>query len=277
MASPRNHPGHNQHLETGYATVTHVASVTEVILTGTPVPRMELPGWRDRFGVVAGITTRGTEAEPFDLGLASHQPIGTVLGQWAAFRTAEPGFPMVTLGRQVHGTEVVWHEGGRGWLLLDGVDGHATDAGGILLTVTVADCTPVYLFDPATGAIALLHAGWRGASGRILERGIRLLQGRVGTLPKDIVMHCGVAICGPCYEVGSEVFDAFGLPIPAGRKGPLDVRAQLVRQGEELGLGEISVSTHCSGHDQGLFHSHRRSLGADGRMIAYIGRPLATP
>ncbi len=257
--------------------MSQVANVREEVYRGAPVPRMEIPGWRDRFGVVAGVTTRGTSAEPLDLGLASNVPVGRVLGQWALFRSAEPGFPLVTLGRQVHGTEVAWHEGGRGWLLLDGVDGHATDASGILLTVTVADCTPVYLLDPVNGAMALLHAGWRGASGRILERGVRLLQGRDGTLVENMVMHCGVGICGPCYEVGSEVFEAFGLPIPSGGKGPLDVREQLVRQAMELGVGHISVSPHCSGHDAGLFHSHRRSLGADGRMIAYLGRPLATP
>jgi copper oxidase (laccase) domain-containing protein len=73
------------------------------------------------------------------------------------------------------------------------------------------------------------------------------------------------------------VFDAFGLPVPAGGKGPLDVREQLVHQAEELGVGEISISALCSGHDEALFHSHRRSQGADGRMIAYLGRPLATP
>ncbi len=199
------------------------------------------------------------------------------MGQWAAFRAVEPGFPLVTLGRQVHGTQVMWHEGGQGWLLLDGVDGHATAAPGILLSVTVADCTPVYLVDPVGGAMALLHAGWRGASGRILERGVRLLTGRAGSLVENLVMHCGVGICGPCYEVGSEVFDAFGLPAPAGGKGPLDVRAQLVRQGRALGIGQISVSSFCSGHDETLFHSHRRSGGSDGRMIAYLGRPLATP
>jgi YfiH family protein len=257
--------------------VNDVATVQEEVLTDTPVPRLEIPGWRDRLGVVAGVTTRGTDAEPFDLGLASDEPIARVLGQWAAFRAVEPGFPLVVLGRQVHGTETRWHEGGQGWLLLDGVDGHGTDAPGILLTVTVADCTPVYLVDPVDGAIALLHAGWRGASGRILERGIRLLQGRAGTVASDLVMHCGVSICGPCYEVGSEVFEAFGMPVPKGGKGPLDVREQLVRQGRALGLEQISVSPLCSGHDGTLFHSHRRSRGADGRMIAYLGRPLATP
>jgi len=234
---------------------------------------MEVPGWREEHGVVAGLTTRGTPDDPWDLGLVGGLPVGRVIGQWTAFRAAEPGFPLVTLGRQVHGTEVAWHEGGRGWLLLDGVDGHATLASGILLCVTVADCTPVYLIDRVTGALALLHAGWRGGSGHILERGIRLLAGRAGSRVEDIVMHCGISICHDCYEVGSEVFAAFGLPVPPGGKGPIDVRAQLVRQGEVLGIPSITTSPWCSGHDGALFHSHRRSGGKDGRMIAYLGRP----
>lgn len=241
------------------------------------VPRMELAEWRTEFGVVAGITTRGTPDAPWDLNLSGADTVGATLDRWGAFRNAEPGFALVTLGRQVHGTEVAWHEAGRGWLLLDGVDGHATAAAGILLAVTVADCTPVYLLDPVSGAMALLHAGWRGASGRILERGIRLLAGRTGADPSGIVMHCGVSICGACYEVGPEVFEAFGLPAPPAGKGPLDVRARLVEQARDLGVTRVTVSPCCSGHDAGLFHSHRRSGGRDGRMVAYLGKPAPPP
>jgi len=257
--------------------VTKVAIAREVELPSAGVPRMELAGWREEFGLVAGVTTRGTEAAPFDLGLTGGRPVGQVLGQWAAFRAAEPGFPLTVLGRQVHGTELRWHDGGQGWLQLDGVDGHGAAAPGVLLTVTVADCTPVYLFDPTLGAMALLHAGWRGASSGILERGIRLLAGRAGTRVENIIMHCGVGICGQCYEVGSEVFEAFGLPVPGAGKGPLDVRAELVRQAESLGIGRVTVSDWCSGHDRRHFHSHRRSGGQDGRMIAYLGKPIASP
>lgn len=254
-----------------------VEIVREIDVAGSPVPRMEVPGWRDRHGVLAGLTTRGTSDDPWDLGLVGELPVGRVMGQWAAFRAAEPGFSLVTLGRQVHGTELAWHDGGRGWLVLDGVDGHATSAPGVLLCVTIADCTPVYLLDAATGAMALLHAGWRGASARILDRGIRLLAGRSGTQVENIVMHCGVGICGECYEVGSEVFSAFGLPSPAGGRGRLDVRGELVSQGRALGIRSISTSPWCSGHEGDRFHSHRRSGGADGRMIAYLGRPSPSP
>lgn len=254
--------------------MTPTERVREVPHPEPAVPRLEVPGWRARFGVVAGITTRGTPEAPYDLNLSGAAPVGEALARWAAFRHAEEGFPLTVLGRQVHGTEVAWHEGGAGWLLLDGVDGHATEAKGVLLAVTVADCTPVYLADPGTGALALLHAGWRGASARILERGVRLLAGRSGSQPANIVMHCGASICDACYEVGSEVFAAFGQAAPAGGKGPIDVRADLVAQAQALGIGEISVSEWCSAHDGGLFHSHRRSGGRDGRMVAYLGRPL---
>jgi YfiH family protein len=246
----------------------------EVPVTGSEVPRFEVPGWRERFGVVAGITARGGEIPGFDLGLWSAQPVADVMRRWASFRAAEPGFTAVCLGNQVHRTEVAWHEAGRGWIILDGVDGHGTDARGLLLTVTVADCVPVYLLDPTRQAVALLHAGWRGASGRILERGVRLLAGHAGSVATDLVIHCGVSICGTCYEVDSQVFDAFGVPTPAEGRGPLDLRAQLARQAMELGITTITTSAWCTAHDRAHFFSHRASAGADGRLVAYLGMPL---
>lgn len=246
----------------------------EAPVPGGDVPRFEVPGWRERFGVVAGITARGEPGPGFDLGLWSGQPVAEVMRRWASFRSAEPGFSAVCLGNQVHRTEVAWHDQGQGWIILDGIDGHGTDARGILLTVTVADCVPVYLVDPARHAVALLHAGWRGASGRILERGVRLLAGHAGSTVTDTVMHCGVSICASCYEVDSQVFEAFGIPVPAGGRGPLDLRAQLARQALELGIADVTVSPWCTAHDRGRFFSHRAGGGADGRLVAYLGMPL---
>ena len=80
-----------------------------------------------------------------------------------------------------------------------------------MLTVTVADCIPVYLAAPRHGGIALLHAGWRGTAAGILERGVEILSSRVRCEPFDIIMHCGVGISGDEYEVGSEVMEGLGL------------------------------------------------------------------
>src|SRR5229473_2981991 len=198
------------------------------------VPRLELASWRERFGIVAGITTRGRD---FSLGLWSEEPVAHVMTRWRAVRTTfRPRFPGLVLAHQVHGTSVAWHAGGR------------------------------------------------GTAGGILARGVELLARHAAVGPADIIMHCGVGICGACYEVGSEVLDQLG-PTPAAigpgvRAGPrgsahADLRALLAGQAAALGLGAVSVSPWCSAHDRAQFFSHRASGGRDGRMIAYLGLPLA--
>jgi len=241
--------------------------VAEVSAGDAAVPRLELVEWARAYGLVAGITTR-----PLSLGLWSDEPVGQVIGRWRAFRTSFGArFPSIVLAHQVHGTDVHWHDAlPEGWLILDGTDGHATSERGVLLTVTVADCIPVYLAVPEKGAIALVHAGWRGTADGILEQCVELLKWRGFARSSDIVMHCGVGICGDCYEVGSEVAVRFGLTGTV----KLDLRAVLARQARELGLREITISPSCSAEGREQFFSHRASRGRDGRMVAYLGRPL---
>jgi YfiH family protein len=251
-----------------------VATTSDRTLAETPagdaaVPRLELAEWSERYGLVAGITTR-----PLSLGLWSDEQVGQVMGRWRAFcATFAAPFPAVVLSHQVHGTEVRWHEAlPEGWLILDGLDGHASGERGVLLTITVADCIPIYLTVPHKGAIALVHAGWRGTAAGVLARAVDLLKWRGFAKTSDIVMHCGVGICGKCYEVGSEVAARFG--VVAG-SGPLrvDLRDVLARQARELGIEHISLSPWCSAETRDRFFSHRASGGRDGRMVAYLGRP----
>jgi copper oxidase (laccase) domain-containing protein len=97
------------------------------------------------------------------------------------------------------------------------------------------------------------------------------LKAETGSKPSDIVMHCGVGICGECYEVGSEVMQGCG--VRAEGEGPwhLNLREQLRGQARHLGLARVTVSPWCSAHDRSSFYSHRASGGSDGRMVAYIG------
>src|SRR5438105_275936 len=77
------------------------------------VPRMELRDWAERYGVVAGITTRGS-GRGFSLGLWSEENVGQVMTRWRALRAAfQPAFPAVVLSHQIHGTAVQWHRAGR--------------------------------------------------------------------------------------------------------------------------------------------------------------------
>lgn len=243
-----------------------------------PVPLWEVPGWRERFGVTAGITGRGDAAAPFDLGLWTGQPVGAVMERWQAFRASFPAFPRQVLAHQVHGTQVLWHQpAGPGWTIVEGADGHATRAPGTMLLVTVADCVPVYLVAPRQQAVALVHAGWRGTAGGILRQALARLQIETSADAAEIVMHCGVAISGPCYEVGNEVLTAVGRPPSASGRSELDLREVLAEQGREFGIGEITVSSHCSAAEREHFFSHRGSRGSDGRMVAYLGFAAAAP
>jgi len=252
----------------------HSLELREASVAGA-IPRLEIPGWRDEFGVVAGITGRGPEpGRGFDLGLWSKEPVGDVMSRWLAFRRTMSEFPAVVLGNQVHGVEIMRVDAGRGWIQVEGIDGWITTTPGILLTVTIADCVPVYLVAPGRG-IALLHAGWRGTAGEILSRGLERFRSAVGS-QFDVVMHCGVGICGECYEVGSEVM--LGCGVPATGQGPwhLDLRSRLAEQAAALGLKQVTASPWCSAHDGATFFSHRASGGTDGRMVAYLGFPLAS-
>jgi copper oxidase (laccase) domain-containing protein len=243
--------------------------ISETLLPGA-IPRYEIPGWREQYAAVGGITGRGSEAgRGFDLGLWSTQPVGEIMSRWLAFRRSMTGFHAVALGNQVHGVELMNLESGLGWVYVDGIDGWITTTPGILLSLTVADCIPVYLTVPHRGA-ALLHAGWRGTAEGILSRGIERLTARLGAESSEIIMHCGVGICGACYEVGSEVMTQCG----AGAAGPgpwhLDLRDTLAEQARAAGVGRLTTSSWCSAHDS-QFYSHRASGGHDGRMVAYLG------
>lgn len=241
--------------------------------TAGPIPRYGLADWLAQHGLVAGITGRGRDpGRGFDLGLWGDAPVGEVMSRWRGFRDAFPGFDTVVLGNQVHGVRVETTGGGGGWLQVDGVDGWVTTTPGTLLTITVADCIPVYLAVPGRG-IALLHAGWRGTAGGILHAGIEHLTTVTGVPASDVIMHCGVGICGPCYEVGSEVLTGCGLPADGPGPWQLDLREHLAKQGAALGVTRISRSGWCSAHDRAHFYSHRASRGADGRMAAYLGMP----
>lgn len=238
-----------------------------------PVPRFELDEWRDRYGVVAGITGRGTGAVPFDLGLAgTRAPVGEVLSRWRDLAAAVPGCEAMVVSRQVHGRDIAWHDRARGFAIFQGIDGHATDTPGLFLAVSTADCVPVYIVDPLRRAAALVHAGWRGTAGGILARGIAELVGR-GSLVENLAIHCGVGICGSCYEVGPEVFRGCDLPLPTEGRGHVDLREVLAGQARSAGVETVSTSGFCSAHDGELFFSHRGSGGGDGRMVAYLGWP----
>lgn len=238
------------------------------------LPLWRHPEWAERFGWLAqGTTGAGSGEEPFDLGLSGGDPVGPALERWRALRRALD-MPGAVHSRQVHATELLRLSEPLppGLLVTEGYDGHLTDRPGLLLTVSIADCVPVFLVDARQRAVAALHAGWRGAAGGIVERAVQEMATHYGTRAQDLWLHCGPAICGRCYEVGPEVHRAVRPDVPAPElPTPIDLRAALAERVLALGVPEsqISVSAHCTRCGPGEFFSHR--AGSPRRQMGVVG------
>jgi polyphenol oxidase len=175
----------------------------------------------------------------------------------------------MTYTRQVHGARVL-----RVSAPVEGAapeaDGQATASSTIAPSVLVADCLPVAV--AGDGAVAMLHAGWRGLEEGVLVEGVRALRELGTTGPLRAAIGPGAGPC--CYDVGSEVHALFAEQFPEARHGGnLDLkaiaRAQLERAGVET-VRDLGLCTICSPTD--LFYSHRRDRGITGRQagIAWL-------
>lgn len=237
-----------------------------------PMPFREKVEAFASIGVEAFTTTRAAG----DYGLGDGEPPAEAVARWHALQAelAEMA-PRLASARQIHGAKVLEHGegsavgaggvGDHGWTRHDGADGHLTLAAGVACAVTVADCVPVFIAHPS-GAVALLHAGWRGTAARIVEKGIgRLVD--LGFDATDLRVHFGPAICGRCYQVGPDVFEQLtGWQTIRNRN--VDLRALLAEQAKEMGVRHLSASAHCTRCDNDRFFSHR--AGDAGRQVAVI-------
>jgi YfiH family protein len=173
-----------------------------------------------------------------------------------------------TYTRQVHGSRVV-----RVSVALDGspiqADGQATASTAVAPSVLVADCLPVAV--AGHGAVAMLHAGWRGLAEGVLAEGVRALRELGGTGPLRAAIGPGAGPC--CYEVGSEVHAVFAEEFSHARHGRnLDLKAIARLELESAGVEtvrDLGICTICSAE---LFYSHRRDRGTTGRQagIAWL-------
>ena len=151
----------------------------------------------------------------------------------------------------------------------DELDGQATNLRGVACAVRVADCIPVTLVAP--GAVAALHAGWRGLRAGIVEAGVAAVRELGGTEIRAAIGP-GAGVC--CYEAGDEVHSAFAHLGPLARRGAnADLKA-VARAA--LGAGgvdevhDVGICTICA--DPGTLWSHRRDGDAAGRQLGVAWR-----
>ncbi len=221
-----------------------------------------VPGFAD-LGVLAFTTTRASGS----FGMASDEPAKVVTERWSALRSElRRAGPRLATASQVHGSTVLVHATcWEGWLRADDADGHVAMDRGTALAVTVADCVPVFIAHDS-GALALLHSGWRGTAARIVERGIDTLVKR-GVPAAELRVHLGPAICGDCYEVSGDVYAQLTGTNP-GRPTHVDLRALIADHARRAGATDVSISAWCTRHDKDRFFSHRG--GDAGRQLGVM-------
>ena len=232
-------------------------------MTASPLPpHLAVPSLA-AIGITAFITTR----EAGNYGFPEQGESPEASARWEALQRllVAHGAPRLASAKQVHGTRVLVHrDAWDGWLRVDGADGHLLAAGGAA-AVTIADCVPVLIGHPS-GAVAAVHAGWRGVAGGILTEAIRAFEA-LGLSAADLVVHLGPSICGRCYEVGPDVYERLtGWETRHPRH--VDLRALLAEQAKAAGVVRWSASGECTRCDNDRLFSHR--AGDAGRQIAVI-------
>ena len=155
------------------------------------------------------------------------------------------------------------------------------EADGIILTepgifgvIRTADCVPVVLVHPKSKTTAIVHAGWKGTCSRITRKAALRMLELTSAAPGELKAFTAPCIHSCCYEVGTEVIEAFKNAghdleqIMIGKNLDL-VKANLL-QASELGIIDISSSGFCTACHPDLFYSYRREKTAN-RMLTLAG------
>jgi YfiH family protein len=168
---------------------------------------------------------------------------------------------------QVHGGRAVLAGAGAGGRVE--ADALVAREAGQAVGVRVADCVPVLIADEASGAVAAIHAGWRGVVAGVVRAGVELLGGR----PAAMVAAIGPCIGACCFEVGADVAREIGF-VDRWHDGKayVDLRAAVRAQLRALGLDDARVEdvAGCTKHEPQRFHSFRRDGPNSGRMLGAI-------
>ncbi len=155
-----------------------------------------------------------------------------------------------------------------------GVDACITMEKNVPLLCFSADCVPILMYAEDIGAVAAVHAGWRGTDGKIAQKTAQKLI-ELGADEKNIYAAIGPCIGQCCYEVSEDVAEKFDKKYSVSKgngKYMLDlakVNFDLVAQ---VGVKEenISVSGICTKCNNGLFFSHRAQNGKSGTLGGII-------
>lgn len=158
-------------------------------------------------------------------------------------------------------------------------DALVTAVPGVAVMAFTADCTPILLYDPVTGAVGAIHAGWRGTAKAIAAKAVQTMEAAFGARPTDIRAAIGPNI-GPCHfetdaDVPQAMENAFGPEVwdyirPRGEKFFPDLKQLNALALRRAGVEQIILSDACTYCQQDRFWSHRATRGRRGSQGAVI-------
>jgi len=182
---------------------------------------------------------------------------------------------------QVHGETIVRvEEANYEEIRTAEADAMITRERGLAIGVETADCVPLLLVDPATPAVAAVHAGWRSTVRKIVQKTVATMRDEFGSDPERMIAAIGPAIGPECYEVDEPVMGPVREQFPFwrevasprgnGRWG-LDLVALNRRGLLQAGLSPRNVYSFglCTSCMADLFYSFRRE-GRTGRMLSVV-------
>lgn len=228
--------------------------------------------------VVAGISTRlGGFSQPpfhsFNLGRSAGEDLGVV----SKNRELYAGFfgvntRQMVFGYQCHGTAIAESDCGQE---IPDTDGFMTRQPGVLLNVSVADCFPVWFYDPSTGSVAVNHCGWRGTVGGIQVQQLNRFRQMGSDLSAvEVIIGPGIRSCH--FQVREDIVNQF--PVWSVTAGPepgtwmVDLPSIIRRSLTEAGLQnhQIEDLNECTACMTDRYYSFRAEKGVTGRMMAGI-------
>ncbi|MBK9331237.1 MAG: peptidoglycan editing factor PgeF [Ignavibacteria bacterium] len=227
--------------------------------------------------IIFGFSTKpgGVSTEPYCLNLSNavgDDPDNVSANRNLFFRRLGIDENRITFQKQIHSSVVNYSPHP---CHFEGCDAIFTDKKNNFLAVGVADCIPVFLYDPVSKVIAGIHSGWKGTHEKILTRTISELINKFGIDPANLTAYIGPGICSDHYEVGEEVGILFNEKYRHRSNGKyfLDLKKdnydQLINSGVKH--DSIEVSGLCTFCEKDLLHSYRRDGTLSGRMFGIIG------
>ena len=195
---------------------------------------------------IPGVDVSSNKAEVVSRLDAAHKEIRNMIGIG--------GWPLFT-AQQVHGNKIAVIDKAGSTLRADrefpACDGIVINQHGIALGIYVADCCAVYIVDPKTDAIGLVHSGRKGTELGVVTNAIKQMIERFGSDPAHMIVQLSPCIRPPHYEI--------------------DFAAEIMRQCRALGVQHIHDSGTCTACDLARYYSYRAEKGKTGRMLAVIG------